>query len=126
MKTMCAFAIIALVCAEKPVISLDLEEAAAIKMADLCTSELRPRSSTVSYRTDENFEIMNDGGLDGLDEIDRKILSAAILNVDITEVHSPERIASIAKKFGLVSGSSLDLTNGSAQKQEPVSRKSSS
>ncbi len=33
---------------------------------------------------------MDDGGLDGLDEIDRKILSAAILNVDITEVYSPE------------------------------------
>ena len=34
---------------------------------------------------------MDDGGLNGLDEIDRKILSASILNVDITEVYSPER-----------------------------------
>ena len=50
----------------------------------------RPRSPTVSYRTDADSEIMNDGGLDGLDEIDRKILSAAILDVDITEEYSPE------------------------------------
>ena len=48
----------------------------------------RPRSPTVSYRTDEDSETTSDGGLDGLDEIDRKIFSAAILNVDITEVYS--------------------------------------
>ena len=72
----------------------------------------RPRSPTVSYRTDADSNIMNDGGLDGLGKIDRKILSAAILDVDITEVHSPERVARIAKKFGLVAGSSMDLTNG--------------
>ena len=35
---------------------------------------LRPRSPTVSYRTDADSDIMNDGGLDGLDEIDRKIV----------------------------------------------------
>ena len=52
---------------------------------------LRPRSPTVSYRTDEDSEIMDDGCVNGLDEIDHKILSAAILNVDITEVYSPER-----------------------------------
>ena len=56
----------------------------------------RPRSPTVSHRTDADSEIMNDGGLDGLDEIDRKILSAAILNVDMTEVYSSERVARIA------------------------------
>ena len=66
----------------------------------------------MSYRTDEDSEIMDDGGINGLDEIDRKILSAAILNVDITEVYSPERVARIARKFGLVAGSSMDLTNG--------------
>ena len=66
---------------------------------------LRPRSPTVSYRTDEDSVIMDDVGLNGLDEIDRKILSAAILNVDITEVYSPERVARIATKFGLVAGS---------------------
>ena len=59
----------------------------------------RPRSPTVSYRTDADSEVTSDGGLDGLDEIDRKILSAAILNVDITGVYSPERAARIAKKF---------------------------
>ena len=73
---------------------------------------LRPRSPTVSYRTDEDSEIMGDGGIDGLDEIDRKILSAAIMSVDITEVYSPERVARVARKFGLVAGSSMDLTNG--------------
>ena len=56
---------------------------------------------------------MNDGGFDGLDEIDRKIFSAAFLNVDITEVYSPETVGRIVnKKFGLVAGSSMDLTNG--------------
>ena len=72
----------------------------------------RPKRPTVLYRTDADSDIMNDGGLDGLDAIDRKILLAAILNVDITEVYSRERGARIAKKFGLVAGSSMDLTNG--------------
>ena len=73
---------------------------------------LRPRSPTVSYRTDEDSEIMDDGGINGLDEIDRKILSAAIMNVDITEVYSPERVARVERKFEPVAGSSMDLTNG--------------
>ena len=34
------------------------------------------------------------------------------MGVDITEVYSPERIARVAKKFGLEAGSSFDLTNG--------------
>ena len=50
--------------------------------------------------------------IDMLDDVDKKILSASILGVDITEVYSPERVAQVAKKFGLVSGSSMDLTNG--------------
>ena len=41
-----------------------------------------------------------------------KILSAAIMGVEITEIYSPERVANVAKKFGLVSRSSMDLTNG--------------
>ena len=68
---------------------------------DSTDKRLRPRSPTVSYRTDEDSDIMDDGGLNGLDEIDRKILSAAILNVDITEVYSQERVARIDRKFGL-------------------------
>ena len=49
-----------------------------------------------------------------MDEVDRKILAAAVLGVDITtEVYSPERIAKVARKFGRVrAGSSLDFTNG--------------
>ena len=44
-------------------------------------------------------------------EIDRKILAAAILGVDVTEVYSPERVAKNAAGFGLRAGSSFDLTN---------------
>ena len=40
---------------------------------------------------------MDDGDLDGLNETDRKILSTAIMGVDITEVYSPERVARVAK-----------------------------
>ena len=33
------------------------------------------------------------------------------MRVDITEVYSPEKVAPVTKEFGLVSGSSMDLTN---------------
>ena len=55
---------------------------------------------------------MDDAPIDLLNDIDRKIPSASTLGVDITEVYSPERVARVAKKFGLVSGSSMDLTIG--------------
>ena len=45
-------------------------------------------------------------------EIDRKILAAAILGLDITEVYSPERVAKVAQRFGFKAGSPFDLTNG--------------
>ena len=32
--------------------------------------------------------------------------------MDITEVYSPERVAKVAKRYGLVAGSSMDLTTG--------------
>ena len=51
---------------------------------------------------------MDDALIDLPNDIDKKILSASILGVEITEVYSPERVA---KKFGLVSGSSMDLTS---------------
>ena len=41
-----------------------------------------------------------------------KILSSVILNVDVAEVYSAERKNKLARKFGLVPGASLDLTNG--------------
>ena len=74
----------------------------------------RPRSPTISYRTDADSvgSQMDDTSIDMLDDVDKKILSASILGVDITEVYSPERVARVAKKFGIVSGSSMDLTNG--------------
>ena len=52
----------------------------------------------------------DDDMLDGLEEFDRRILAASIPGVDITAVYSPERIAKVAKKFGLQAGSSFDLT----------------
>ena len=47
-----------------------------------------------------------------MNEIDRRIMASVILGVDITEVFSPERVAGVAKRYGLVAGSSFDLTNG--------------
>ena len=49
--------------------------------------------------------------LDSMDMIDRKILASAILGIDITEVYSPERVAKVARSFGLQAGSSFDFTN---------------
>ena len=45
-------------------------------------------------------------------KLDRKILASVLMNVDVTEVYSPIRVSELAAKFGLVPGSSLDLTNG--------------
>ena len=39
-------------------------------------------------------------------------MAAAIQGVDITDVYSPERVAQVARGFGLVAGSSFDLTSG--------------
>ena len=66
----------------------------------------------MSYRTDADSDVMDDGSLSGLNEVDRKILTAAIMGADITEVFSPERVAQVARTFGLSAGSSMDLTNG--------------
>ena len=43
---------------------------------------------------------------------DRKAIAATILGVDITEVYSLERVAKVAKRYGLVAGSLMDLTTG--------------
>ena len=45
-------------------------------------------------------------------KIDDHIVASTLLGVDLTEVYSPERVNKVAKKYGLVPGSSLDLTNG--------------
>ena len=65
----------------------------------------------MSYHTDADSNVMEDGTFDGLNKVDRKALSAAMLCVDVTEVHSPERVAQVAKRFGLSTGPSMDLTN---------------
>ena len=39
-------------------------------------------------------------------------IAATILGVDITEVYLPERVAEVAKRYGLVAGSSMALTTG--------------
>ena len=61
----------------------------------------RPRSPTISHRTDAESVVsnMDDRSIDILDDIDKKILSAAIMGVDITEIYSPERVAKVAKKL---------------------------
>ena len=44
----------------------------------------------------------------------RKIVTSvgSLLDVDIMEVYSPERVAKLCRKHGLTSGRSLDLTTG--------------
>ncbi len=68
----------------------------------------------MSYETDAESvgSNMDEGDTGMLNVIDRKILSSSIMGVDITEIYSPERVAQVARQFGLVSGSSMDLTNG--------------
>ena len=43
---------------------------------------------------------------------ERRILSAAISGVEITEVYSPVRVAAMAAKFGSTPGTPFDLTDG--------------
>ena len=63
--------------------------------------------------SDEIAEIERmDFDLGSMDLVDRKIVAAAILGVDITEVYSPERVAQVAKRYGLTAGTSMDLTTG--------------
>ena len=65
-------------------------------------------ATTCSMASDEDV----DQSMDSLDEIDRRILSSIIMSVNVTEVFSPARVNKFAAKFGLVPGTSLDLTNG--------------
>ena len=52
---------------------------------------------------DNDFEAqMQD--LDSMELVDRKIIAATILGVDITAVYSSERVAKVAKRYGLVAG----------------------
>ena len=58
----------------------------------------RPRSPTISYRTDAESvgSNMDDRTIDMFGDTDKKILSAAIMGVDITETYSPERVPRLA------------------------------
>ena len=67
-----------------------------------------PSSPTATYRSDVEFDL----NIELLTEMDRQILASALLNVDVTEVYGPIWVNEFAAKFGLVPGSSLDLTNG--------------
>ena len=72
--------------------------------ADVATGLSRPAD-------DDDFEAqMQD--IDNMEVVDRKIIVATILGVDIIEVYSLERVAKVAKRNGLVAGSSMDLTTG--------------
>ena len=51
----------------------------------------RPRSPTISYRTDAVGSQIDDGEVGILDDTNKKIFSASIIGVDITEIYSPER-----------------------------------
>jgi hypothetical protein len=74
------------------------------------------RSRTVSLDTDAATADMaveaQMQDLDSMEIVYRKIIAATILGVDITEVYSPERVAEVARRYGLVAGSSMDLTTG--------------
>ena len=50
--------------------------------------------------------------IDSLNSEDLNVLDKIVKGVDIMEVYSPERVAKLVVKFGLVAGASLDLTNG--------------
>ena len=53
----------------------------------------RPRSPTISYRTDAESvgSNMDDGEIGMLDDTDKKILSVSIIGVDIIEIYPLER-----------------------------------
>ena len=56
---------------------------------------------------------MSDGEeLGSCSKLDRKILSAILRGVDVTEVYSPERVTKACMKAGMRPGSSMDITNG--------------
>ena len=50
--------------------------------------------------------------MDFLNTVDRRIMAAAIMGVDITDIFSLERVARVARRFGLVAWTFFDLTNG--------------
>ena len=72
------------------------------------TRRPEPSSPTATYRSDVEV----DQNMDLFIEMDRHILASVLLDVDVTEVFSPIRVNELVAKFGLVFGSSLDLTNG--------------
>ena len=84
---------------------------------------LRPRSPTVSYQSEGPPSTIDEQLLDSLNTVDRRIMAATLMGVDITEVFSPERVAQVARRFSLVAGTSFDLTHGWAFTLEDRKRK---
>ena len=64
---------------------------------------------TVTYGSDQ---FSNNASMDVISSVDRKILSMAILGVDVTEIYSPARVTQVCSKFGLQPGSAMDLMTG--------------
>ena len=50
--------------------------------------------------------------ISSLGETEKKILAKLLFGVDISELYSPVRINQLAHKFGLLPGTSFDLTDG--------------
>ena len=65
-------------------------------------------SATVTYNSDQP----SDTSMDSMSAVDRKILSFAIMGVDITEIYSPARVTQVCSRFGLEPGSAMDLHTG--------------
>ncbi len=47
-----------------------------------------------------------------MNEINRKILSACLRGVDVTEVFSPERVNQVCHEYGLIAGTSFYIRSG--------------
>ena len=75
------------------------------------TEEGEGESMSPANEPDTKLRKLDDEMLDSMTEIDHKILAAAILGVDITEVYSPDRVTKVAQRFGLKAGSTFDLAN---------------
>ena len=51
-------------------------------------------------------------GTGELDTVDVRMLCQLMRKVDVAEIYSPERVAKVAKRMGLVGGLSMDLKTG--------------
>ena len=61
---------------------------------------------------DDHEELALHDNHDTLDADDRRIIYAAIMNIVVTELYSPERVAKVCRKFKLTPGCAFDLQTG--------------